>query len=193
MITPQRLKKIKKVAAHRQQGIIVLEDIFDPHNAAAALRTADAFGFQKIYFIFEKGKRFSPRRVGQVSSASANKWLDFEIFASTKECFKKLKRQGYSIVGTVLDAKAKSIYKTKFTTPKIALVLGNEHAGLSQHAIEMSDAHVYIPMSGFIQSLNLSVTAAICMYEISRQRRPGGKFFISKAEQNKLIKDWKKR
>jgi tRNA (guanosine-2'-O-)-methyltransferase len=225
-LTQKRLARIKSVAGSRQQGIIVLENIFDPHNAAAVLRTADAFGFQKVYFIqgppitnlsgrkakiigmneilaksgslentefvFEKGKRFNPRKIGKVSSASANKWLDFEVFGSTKECFSKLKRQRYEIIGTILDGKAKSIYKTKFTNPKIALVLGNEHAGLSADAIKLSDAHVYIPMRGFIQSLNLSVTAAICMYEMSRQRKSADKkFLLSKSEQNKLVKNWK--
>jgi tRNA (guanosine-2'-O-)-methyltransferase len=194
MISLRRLARIKKVAESRQQGIIVLENISDPHNAAAVLRTADAFGFQKVYFIFEKGKKFNLKKIGKVSSASANKWLDFEVFTSTKQCFSKLKRQGYTIVATVLDAKAKSIFITKFTNPKIALCFGNEHAGLSSKAIELSDTHIYIPMQGFVQSLNLSVTVAICMYEMSRQRKPKEKnFLLNKQQQNHLVKSWKKQ
>lgn len=194
MITKNRLLKIKSVAAGRQQGIVVLEDIHDPHNAAAVLRTADAFGIQRVCFIFDKGEKFNPKKIGKATSSSANKWLDFEIYNSAKECFSKLKRQGYTIVGTVLDAKAKSIFKTKFNQSKIALVFGNEHAGLSSEAIKLSDAHIYIPMQGFVQSLNLSVTAAICMYEVFRQRQTSGsKFLLSKKEQNKLIKVWQKK
>lgn len=192
MPTEKRLNKIRSVAALRQQAVVVLEDIHDPHNAAAVLRTCDAFGIQRVCFIFDKGKKFNPRKVGKVTSASANKWLDFETFSSAKECFKKLKRQGYTIVATILDAKAKSIYKTKFTHPKTALVFGNEHAGLSPAAIELSDAHIYIPMSGFVQSLNLSVTAAICLYEMARQRRWETKFFLGSKARNQLIKKWKK-
>lgn len=172
---------------------MVLEDIHDPHNAAAVLRTCDAFGIQRVCFIFDKGKKFNPRKVGKVTSASANKWLDFEIFNSAKKCFAKLKRQGFTIVATVLDAQAKSIYKTKFTTPKTALVFGNEHAGLSAAAVELSDAHIYIPMRGFVQSLNLSVTAAICLYEMARQRKSKAKFLLKKQEQNLLIRNWEKQ
>jgi tRNA (guanosine-2'-O-)-methyltransferase len=194
MLTQNRLKKIKTVAAQRMRGVIILEDIHDPHNAAAVLRTADAFGIQKVYFIFGKEKKFNPKKIGKATSSSANKWLDFEIFASPKDCFKKLKRQGYTILATVLDAKAKSIFKTKFSEKKIALCFGNEHAGLSQEAIDLSDAHIYIPMQGFVQSLNLSVTTAVCMYELFRQRQTSpAKFALSKAEQNKLIKNWKRK
>jgi tRNA (guanosine-2'-O-)-methyltransferase len=193
MLTPSRLQKIRKVAASRQQGVVVLEDIHDPHNAAAVLRTCDAFGIQKVCFIFDKGKKFNPRKIGKATSSSANKWLDFEVFTSAKECFSKLKRQGYTIVTTVLDAKAKSIFKTKFTNPKTALVFGNEHAGLSEAAIKLSDTHIYIPMQGFVQSMNLSVTAAICIYEVFRQRQRSKKFLLDKKLQNKLVKIWKNK
>ena len=83
--TNRRLQKIQAVAKSRQNGVIVLEDIHDPHNAAAVLRTADAFGIQKIYFIFNKQERFNPRKIGKATSSSANKWLDFEVFTSAKE------------------------------------------------------------------------------------------------------------
>lgn len=202
------MQKIRTSASRRQEGIVVLEDIYDPHNAAAVLRSCEAFGIQKVYFIqhhflkvksgagfiFEKGKKFNPKKIGKATSSSANKWLDFEVFDSTKKCFKKLKRQGYSIVATVLDDKAKSIFRTKFTKPKIALCIGNEHAGLSAEAIELSDQRIYIPMRGFVQSLNLSVTAAICLFELSRQRQESAKkFLLPRREQNLLIKNWKQK
>lgn len=194
MISEHRLNRIKQVATSRQQGVVVLEDLHDPHNAAAVLRTCDAFGVQKVCFIFEKQERYNPKKVGKSTSSSANKWLDFEVFTSTEDCFKKLKKQGYTIVGTVLDEKAKSIIKTKFTNPKTALVFGNEHIGLSQYAIENSDSHIYIPMQGFVQSLNLSVTAAILMYEVFRQRvRDTKNYLLSKKEQGELITKWKKQ
>ena len=191
MVSLKRLQTITAVANSRQQGIVVLEDIYDPHNAAAVFRTCDAFGIQKVCLIFDKGQRFNPKKLGKVTSASANKWLDFEIFSSARQCFSKLKRQGYSIVATVLDAKAKNIFKTKFKNPKTALVFGNEHTGLSPAAIELSDAHLYIPMRGFVQSLNLSVSAALCLYEMSRQQNPSSKFLLPRSQQNKLIRKWK--
>ena len=192
-MTPEREQKIKQVIKHRQEGIIVLEDIHDPHNAAAIFRTADAFGIQKICLIFEQEKRFNPKRVGSVSSASASKWLDFEIFTSTKKCLSVLKRRGYHIIATALDKKAKDFRKINFTKPKTALLLGNEHRGLSIKAQELAHETVYISMKGLVQSLNLSVTAAICLAELDRQRSKKmakNRYFLSKTEQTKLFKKW---
>ncbi len=171
MINISRENKIKKVIENRQQGIIVLEDIHDPHNAAAVWRSCDAFGFQKVYLIFDQEENFDPKRLGKASSSSANKWLDFEVFKNTSECMTKLKKDGYKTIATVLDKESKSIYETDFTTPKIAVMFGNEHRGLSTTAIKLADEKMYIPMKGMVQSLNLSVTAAIVMYEIDKQRQ----------------------
>jgi tRNA (guanosine-2'-O-)-methyltransferase len=162
-----RQEKINKMMAARHQGIVVLEDIHDPHNAAAVWRSADAFGFGKIYLIFEQEAKFNPKKVGKETSGSANKWLDFEIFSSAEECFQKLKEQGYKIYATVLDREAKILNEIKFEN-KTAIVLGNEHRGLSEEAIKMADEKIYIPMLGMVQSLNLSVTAGICMWEYTQ-------------------------
>ena len=170
MPTTERQEKIKRVTQSRQEGVIVLEDIYDPHNAAAVFRSCDAFGFQKVCLIFEQEKEFNPKKVGKVSSASANKWLDFEIYDSTEKCLQDLKKQGYEVCVTVLDDEAQDLFKTKLNKEKVALVFGNEHRGVSEQAIKMADRKIYIPMRGFVQSLNLSVTAAIFMYELTRQR-----------------------
>ena len=164
-----RNQKIDRVMKNRHEGIIVLEDIHDPHNAAAVWRSADCFGFGKIYIIFDQEKVFNPKKVGSASSSSANKWLDFEIFKSTAECYQKLKKDGYKIYVTVLDKEAKDLKKTKFSGVKNAIVLGNEHRGVSQAAIDGADEKIYIPMQGMVQSLNLSVTAGILMWEYVRQ------------------------
>ena len=89
--TTARQRKIELVKNNRHEGIIVLEDIHDPHNAAAVWRSADCFGFGKVYLIFDQEKTFNPKKVGKASSSSANKWLDFEIFHSTAEAYAKLK------------------------------------------------------------------------------------------------------
>ena len=192
-MTPQREEKLKKVLASRQQGVVVLEDIHDPHNAAAIFRTCDAFGIQKVCLIFEQEKRFNPRRAGSLSSASANKWLDFEIFTSTKRCLNTLKRRGYHIIATALDEKAKPFRKAKFIKPKTALLFGNEHRGLSIEAIRLAHETVYISMKGLVQSLNLSVTAAICLAEMERQRSKKmakNRYLLPKNEQKTLWKKW---
>lgn len=117
-----RQQKIDRVTSNRHQGIIVLEDIHDPHNAAAVWRSADCFGFGKIYLIFDQEKIFNPKKVGKASSSSANKWLDFEIFRSTKECYEKLRKDGYKIYATVLDDEAKKLQTSKIK--KMHLYLG---------------------------------------------------------------------
>lgn len=171
-MSENRAEKIERVMKNRHEGIIVLEDIHDPHNAAAVWRSADAFGFGKIYLIFNKEVKFNPKKIGKETSGSANKWLDFEIFSSAEECFQKLKEQGYKIYATVLDKEARDLSLSDFRyQKKVAIVLGNEHRGLSEEAIKMADEKIYIPMLGMVQSLNLSVTAGICMWEYVRQRQ----------------------
>jgi len=170
MPSDRRLEKIRNVAAGRQRDIVVvLEDVFDPHNAAAIFRTCDAYGIQNAYLIFETVEPYDPKKVGKSSSATANKWLDFKIFHSTKECLQELKEEGYVIVSTLLDKEANNLYEFKWPK-KIALLVGNEHAGLSKTAAELSDHKVYIPMQGMVQSLNVSVATAICISEIYRAR-----------------------
>lgn len=96
-----RQEKIERVIENRREGVVVLEDIHDPHNAGAVCRSCDAFGWQKVYLIFDKEKQFNPKRIGKASSSSANKWLTFKIFKSTKECFEELKKDGFEIYATV--------------------------------------------------------------------------------------------
>lgn len=164
-----RQKKISRVMSRRHEGIVVLEDIHDPHNAAAVWRNCDAFGFGKVYLIFNKEKQFDPKKVGKASSSSANKWLEFEIFESTEKCLEKLKSGGYTIYATVLDREAKGLGEAKFEK-KTAICFGNEHRGLSDAAVKMADEKIYIPMKGMVQSLNLSVSAGIVMWEFVRKR-----------------------
>lgn len=191
MVTPERLNKISTVVANRQEGIIVLEDIHDPHNAQAVIRSCDSFGFQTIYMIFQNEKEFNPTRMGKLASSSANKWVDYKIFNSTQECFAELKALGYTSYATVINPQAQSIHETNFANPeekKLAICFGNEHAGLSKEAQELSDYLLTIPMAGMIQSLNLSVTAAITMFEITRQRKVAGfeNFNLHKSAKEKL-------
>jgi len=179
------------ISKRQKDIIVVLEDIHDPHNAAAIFRSCDAFGIQNVYLIFETHKSYNPSKIGRVSSASANKWLTFTKFNSTKNCFDQLKKDGYKIFGTILGDDCESIYDQKFIKyDKIALVIGNEHSGLSQTAIEMVDKKIIIPMRGIIQSFNVSVSAAICMAEITRQRMKKGKnFLLDSSDQKKLLND----
>jgi len=181
----KRKQTILSVVAKRQSGVIViLEDIHDPHNAAAILRTCDSLGLQNVWFIFDKEKRYNPRRVGKASSSSANKWLDFETFSSTEDCLIKAKQDGYTILTTAIAPDAVTLPTEALTDKKIAVVLGNEHRGVSETAIRLADMVIHIPMKGFVQSLNVSVAAAIILWEITRSRNS----HLDNKEKKRLVK-----
>lgn len=188
MVTDRRNKKITNVVSNRQAGlVVVLEDIHDPHNAEAILRSCDAFGVQKIIFVFDQEAPYDPAQVGKSSSSSANKWLSFEVFNSTEECLGALQKQHYRIIATALTGEAESIFQEKFVDKRLALCVGNEHRGLSPAILSSADAVVQIPMVGMVQSLNVSVSTAVFLFEIIRQRTLSKtSFFLSTKEQQIL-------
>lgn len=172
--TPERTEKIRAVVKRRQSGMVIIEDVIDPHNAEAAIRSCDAFGIQTVCFIFDKAPRFNPAKVGRASSSSANKWLDYRIFYSCDECIRAVRKEGYEVIATVLDETSESLYTADLTSAQPAFMFGNEATGLSEKAIELSDRKMIIPMLGFVQSLNLSVTVSVFLYELTRQRLKKG-------------------
>ncbi|HCV00394.1 MAG: RNA methyltransferase [Dehalococcoidia bacterium] len=189
MPTPKRMQRYREVAEKRQQGAIVLEDIHDPHNAEAVFRSCDAFGFQRVCLIFDQEEPFDPRRVGKLTSSSANKWLDFDIYSSTQECLGQLHQEGYEVLATVAAGDSEQLFSAAITEPRVAVVLGNEHRGLSAEAIALADRRLTVPMLGMVRSLNLSVTAAILLYEITRQRHHADfpRYLLTNAEQAGLL------
>lgn len=195
MPTEKRIEKLTEVARNRQSGlIVVLENIHDPHNAEAVIRTAEAFGIKDVYFIFEKEESFSPKQIGKKSSSSANRWLDFLRFDSTRECIDKLKADGYTIIATALTGNAQSLFETDLTQEKLAIMVGNEHKGLSEYAVQKADKVITIPMQGMVQSLNLSVTAAIMIFEVFRQRSETGKTYkIAEEKAKEITEKWLKK
>lgn len=195
MPTPERVGRLRTVAAQRQGGIVVFQDIHDPHNAEAALRSLDGFGFQYAWFIFEQEQPFDPRRVGKSSSASANKWLEYKVFYSTATALRALRELGYEVVATVPTPDAEPLFEAKFLRREIALLFGNEHRGLTEEAIAAADRRIVIPMAGMVRSLNLSVTVAICLYEVTRQRRAAGmeQYLLPEAERERIFRRWLQR
>lgn len=182
-----REERLQRVAGMRQSGIIViLEDIHDPHNASAIMRTCDALGVQDVGLVFQGIKSWNPKRIGKSSSSSANKWLSFRTFSTTEECIASLKNEGYVSIGTVIDGD-KDLSEVKFAAmPQIALWIGNEHSGLSMAARNAASMTLRIPMKGFVESLNVSVAAALVLYEITRQRHKQ----YTKADALALAKKW---
>lgn len=194
-MTPEREKKIKSVIGSRQAGLLlVLEDIHDPHNAQAITRTADALGIQDIWLVFQEEKAWNPRRVGKSSSSSANKWLSFRKFKTSRDCVRALKRAKFSILVTTLNRATRDLYRTKLTTARLAVVVGNEHRGVSQQFVKHADHSITIPMRGFVESLNVSVAAGLILAEVVRQRQKSREnFMISKKDQKKLFQEFSKK
>jgi len=184
MATPERLEKIRGVAMARQRGIVVLEDIRDFHNAGAVMRSCDAFSIQRVGLTFERVRAFDPVVDCRDASVSTSLWLDYETSATGGAMFADLKSRGYTLVATALDERAEELDGARLDEPDIALLFGNEHRGLSPEAIEMADRVVRIPMGGMAQSLNLSVTAALVLSEMARQRRRIGieRYLLPEAE-----------
>lgn len=193
MLTDERIARLKQVASNRIQDVIVLENIHDPHNAAAALRNCDAFGFQTVHVIFETEKMFNPEKLGKLTSASANKWLQVITWESSKDCFETLKKEGYYIAATALHEKSESFDTFKLPTSKTAWVFGNEGFGITDTAKKIADALIYLPMYGFVESLNLSVTVGIVAQKISSVRKKTGECRYSLEEADALAHKWIER
>lgn len=171
MPTDERVNKLRRVAQARQAGLtVVIEDVFDPHNLGAISRSCDAFGIQQINVIFETHPEFDPKEVGKNSSTATNKWLEYRIHRGTETALRTLKHEGWELVAAALDPDAESIYEADLCQPRIALLFGNEKSGLSSTALSLADRAVRIPMRGIAQSMNVSVSAALCIYEVTRQR-----------------------
>ena len=134
MISDKRQIRFQSVISHRFQDVIILENIHDPHNALAALRNCDAFGIQTAHFVFETEKIFNPAELGKLTSASANKWIDTVTWNSMLQCSVTLKQQGFRILATVIDPKAKPLQEIDFNKQKIAIIFGNEGFGISETA-----------------------------------------------------------
>ena len=188
--TEERLEKITRVVRSRQFSLnVVLENIHDPHNVSAIFRTCDAVGIPEVSLLYNS-EEFP--KISKVSSASAMKWVDYEKYTDTGECFNALRDRGYRIYATALTEKSKGLYDTDLTQ-KAAVVMGNEHRGVSEEAASLADELIVIPMYGMIQSLNVSVATAVICYEALRQRLAKGmygKSELNDAELNNMIDEW---
>lgn len=182
-ITP-RQARIISVAAKRQPDLhVILENIHDPHNVSAIMRSCDAVGVPLVSLVYTLEKF---PKIGKKSSASAFKWVDRQKFKSIPECYGHLHSLGFAIYATTLVPGAKDIYEIDFTKP-CALVLGNEHRGVSDEAAELADERVYIPMRGMVQSLNVSVATAVALYEAQRQRSALGMYTDTPSEKTSTL------
>lgn len=190
-MTPERRERLLSVLNKRQPDLtVVLENVFDPHNISAVMRTCDAVGIQEIYVLTNKIPRH--KKWGARSSSSAAKWLTVHQFESAEECFAALRKKYKKIYTTHLSTDAVSLYEIDFTE-SVALVFGNEHAGVSEEIIAMADGNFIIPQMGIIQSLNISVACAVSIYEAMRQKKNAGHYDKQRLDDstfNTLLDEW---
>lgn len=171
--TEERIKKIENVMYHRHKDFtIVAENITDPHNISAVFRSCDAVGILEAHIVSDTED--AKKGLSNTSSASAKKWVNAIYHSSINDCYKQLRSEGKMIYTTHLSEEAVSIYEIDLTVP-FALVLGNEHSGISNEALAGADKNILIPQVGMIQSLNISVACAVSIYEAFRQRIAKGK------------------
>ncbi len=165
LLTPERQKKILQVTRERCFDVtVVLENIYDRGNSSAVMRTGEGLGFANFHVIETFDKFKEANRVTQ----GADKWVEVKKWKSTAEAIQHFKKNKIRICVTSLEA-AKPIHDVDFSSP-IALVLGNEKSGISKEILDAADERVIIPMPGFVQSFNISVAGALCLYQIFQSR-----------------------
>jgi tRNA (guanosine-2'-O-)-methyltransferase len=192
MPTKERIAKAKQVLSLRQPDLrVALEEVTNTHNASAVVRTCDAAGIMYVEII---SATMEPFPVNRAISTRAEKWLKLNYYASASECLKHLKDEGFTIVATHLGKDAVPYTSLDYTDPTV-IVFGNESEGISEEALELSDRIIKIPMVGMVQSLNLSVSVGIILYEAMKQRQKKGYYAdsrLSTTEFKSFLNQWLK-
>ncbi|MBN8785291.1 MAG: RNA methyltransferase [Terrimonas ferruginea] len=190
-MTPERKQKLSRVLSSRQFDLtVVLENVFDPHNISAVMRTCDAVGIQDIFILntrIPRHPKFGPR-----SSSGAAKWLTVHQFEDTEACFKAVRSRYSRVYTTHLADDAVSLYDMNLTE-SVALVFGNEHTGVSDEIRAIADGNFLIPQMGIISSLNISVACAVSLYEAFRQKNLAGHYNRSDLHselKQQLLQEW---
>jgi tRNA (guanosine-2'-O-)-methyltransferase len=159
MITDRRLEKLSKVAAQRQEMTVILENVHDPHNIGAVMRSCDAVGIQEVHIV--------------INDPRVRKWLELFFYDDMATCVQNVRKKYDTILATHINDESKSLYELDLTG-KVALLFGNEHDGISADALQYIDGNYLIPQYGMVQSLNISVACAISIFEAGRQRANAG-------------------
>lgn len=173
-MTPERYQRLTSVLNKRQPDItVVLENVFDPHNVSAVMRTCDAVGIQDIFILNNK---IPPhKKWGYRSSSTAAEWLTIHQFTNVDECFTELRKRYKKIYATHLSEDATMLHQLNLTE-SVALVFGNETFGVSEEITKLVDGTFIIPQVGIIKSLNISVACAVTLYEAFRQKQIAGHY-----------------
>ena len=188
LVSTQRIARIDSVLANRVVSITaVFEDIYDPHNVGACMRTCDAYGLQDIHVITAQHGYRPPSSI----TMSAHQWLTLHKHETTQLCLDHLRQQGFSLWVSDLQAD-RTLAELPVEDHKVAIVIGNEAEGVSERMAAAADHRFVLPMHGMVQSFNLSVALAICLDELVPQRRSqlGGLGDMPAQRQRQLRRDW---
>ena len=185
-MTPERSVRISNTLARRQNNItVVLENVFDPHNISAVMRSCDAVGIQDIYVLNSSIPRH--KKWGRRSSSSAAKWLTIHQFSKLDDCVNELRSRNFKILASRLTNDSTNLYEVDFTVP-IALIFGNENFGVRDDLYNVADGCFQIPQVGMIHSLNISVACAVTIYEAFRQKYLAGHYNRPSLEEPQLTR-----
>ncbi|MFW6324540.1 MAG: TrmH family RNA methyltransferase [Desulfovibrionales bacterium] len=188
--TENRKRRICEVLRRKQADLtLVMNNIHDPHNVSAILRSCDAFGILTVHLLYTTEPFPS---LGKRSSASAKKWIETKRHQDSGNLVRELKSSGHQILTTGFGKESMPLTEYDFTLPT-AVILGNEHRGVDEEISMLVPDKLYIPMQGMVQSLNVSVAAAVILYEAWRQRLKRGTATSSTLPEEELdarIRDW---
>ncbi|GAB6176328.1 RNA methyltransferase [Desulfobaculum senezii] len=188
--TPERKAKMRYVLEHRQKDLsLIMANIWDPHNVSAILRSCDAFGVPRVH-LYYTDTAFP--NIGRKSSGSARKWVECVRHSSAESLVGGLRADGYQILSTGFSETARPLMDYDLTQPTV-FMLGNEHRGVDPELDALVPDQIYIPMQGMVQSLNVSVAAAVIMYEAYRQRMAKGMYdqpTYDPETLEEMVEDW---
>lgn len=186
-LTPGRKELFNKVIDQRTNHFTVAtEDVYQLHNTSAVIRSCDVFGVQNIHVIEERNRKKIDREIAM----GAQKWVSLNRHHSSAECIAHLKENGYQIVATMPHGKAVNLADFDISKPS-AIFFGTEKDGLSQEVISQADAYLKIPMMGFTDSLNISVSAAIILQHVTQKLKQSNiDWKLSENEKNTLKFEW---
>lgn len=191
-ITDSRKLKFERLIENRTRFLaVVLEDIYQPHNTSAVLRSCDGFGIQDVHIIENKNKY----QINPDIELGTSKWLTLNKYNKTTnntgECIEGLRKKNYRIVVTSPHVNDCLLNDLDLNKGKIALCMGTELHGASQELLDLADEFVRIPMYGFTESFNISVSAAICFYDIiTRLKKSETKWELTEKEKLDIKLDW---
>jgi tRNA (guanosine-2'-O-)-methyltransferase len=190
--TSRRQERVRGVLERRQPDLtLILENVHDPHNVSAILRSCDAVGVLQVHAVYSV-ETPPPGMFARQTSASAAKWVDVVRHGSMSACVTELRGAGFQVLATALGKESRPLHSWDLTR-SVALIVGNEMRGVSDEALAQADGLVEIPMVGMVQSLNVSVASAVCLYEALRQRLVAGAYdapHLSAEELSAMEEDW---